>query len=121
MSFKSLTPVLYTEQMEETINFYTTYLGFTCGAKNDSWNWATMHRDTIDIMLAKPNAHIPFDKPVFSGSFYIKVDDVELLWDNLKDKVNVCYPLETFEWNMREFAIYDNNGYLLQFGQDLLE
>jgi len=36
----------------------------------------------------------------------------------LKDKVRVCYPLENFEYGMREFAIYDNNGYLLQFGQE---
>ena len=26
--------------------------------------------------------------------------------------------IETFEWGMREFAIYDNNGYVLQFGQE---
>jgi len=31
--------------------------------------------------------------------------------------VRICYPIETFEYGMREFAIYDNNGYLLQFGE----
>jgi hypothetical protein len=35
----------------------------------------------------------------------------------LKDKTKVCYPIETFGYGMREFAIFDNNGYLLQFGQ----
>jgi hypothetical protein len=29
----------------------------------------------------------------------------------------VAYPLEDFHYGMREFAIYDNNGYMLQFGQ----
>ncbi len=121
MHFKSLTPMLYTEQIEETIQFYTTHLGFTCGDKNDDWGWAAMHRNEVELMLAKPNAHLPFAKPTFTGSFYIKVDDVETLWKELKDKVEICYPLETFDWGMREFAIYDNNGYLLQFGQDVLE
>ena len=26
---------------------------------------------------------------------------------------------EDFEHGMREFAIYDNNGYMLQFGQEI--
>jgi len=39
----------------------------------------------------------------------------------LKDKVEVCYGIENFHYGMREFAIYDNNGYLLQFGQDVAE
>jgi hypothetical protein len=31
----------------------------------------------------------------------------------------ICYLIETFEYGTREFAIYDNNGYVLQFGQEL--
>jgi hypothetical protein len=38
----------------------------------------------------------------------------------LKDHARVCYPIEDFHYGMREFAIFDNNGYLLQFGQPLL-
>jgi hypothetical protein len=33
----------------------------------------------------------------------------------------VCYGIEDFFYGMREFAIYDNNGYLLQFGQPISE
>ena len=44
--------------------------------------------------------------------------DVDALWERLKDVVRVCYPIEDFEYGMREFGIYDNNGYLLQFGQE---
>ena len=36
------------------------------------------------------------------------------------DRVRICYPIETFDYGMREFAIYDdNNGYVLQFGRPL--
>ena len=54
-------------------------------------------------------------------TYYRKRDGLryEQIWERLKDKTNVCYPIETFEYGMREFAIYDNNGYLLQFGQEI--
>ncbi|HKE84470.1 MAG TPA: hypothetical protein VKB50_11970 [Vicinamibacterales bacterium] len=39
-----------------------------------------------------------------------------VLWMALKDIVTVCSPLEAFHYGKREFAIYDNNGYELQFG-----
>ena len=68
-------------------------------------------------MLAKPNAHEKFEKIGFTGSFYFTTDDVDEAWQRLKDKARVCYDIETFPWDMREFAIYDNNGYRLQFGQ----
>ncbi len=35
------------------------------------------------------------------------------------DKARLCYDIETFPWGMREFAVYDNNGYILQFGEEI--
>jgi uncharacterized glyoxalase superfamily protein PhnB len=66
-----------------------------------------------------PNAHRPFDTPAFTGSLYFNVDDAAALWATVKDHARVCYPIEDFHYGMREFAIFDNNGYLLQFGQPL--
>lgn len=121
MKANKLTPMLWTDKLQETIDFYTKTLNFICGDRNDEWGWAAMHNDTVDLMVAKPNEHTPFDKPVFTGSFYFHIDNAEELWSELKDKVKVAYPIETFDWGMREFAIYDNNGYMLQFGQDIKE
>jgi uncharacterized glyoxalase superfamily protein PhnB len=47
------------------------------------------------------------------------VDDADEVWNQLKDKAKVSYPIEDFDYGMREFAIYDNNGYLLQFGHSI--
>jgi hypothetical protein len=69
------------------------------------------------MMLARPNEHVLFDKIGFTGSFCFNTDDVEAMW--VKDKASVCYGIENFDWGMREFAIYDNNGYMLQFGQGI--
>lgn len=119
MKLTALRPMLWTNDLRGTIDFYCNLLGFQLGEKNDAWGWAALIKDDVEIMLAKPNAHTPFDGPVFTGSFYFNTDNVDQLWESVKDKANVCYEPEDFEWEMREFAIYDNNGYLLQFGQDL--
>ncbi len=119
MKLKSLTPMLYTEDLRGTIAFYTDVLGFECKAFEEDWGWAVLSRDGVEVMLALPNAHLPFEKPTFTGSLYFKTNEVDALWQTLQTRARVCYPLEDFDYGMREFAIYDNNGYVLQFGQEL--
>jgi len=110
---------MWTEDLNATIAFYVDILGFTCHERNDDWGWASLNLDDVWIMFSQPNDHTPYDKIGFTGSFYYTTDDVEALWSKLKDKVRVCYDIETFPWGMREFAVYDNNGYMLQFGQEI--
>lgn len=119
MKFNALRPMLWTRQLKETVDFYTQQLGFTCAEFNPDWGWASLYRDDVEIMLALPNEHMPFVKPGFTGSFYFDTDSVDELWEKLKDTVKICYPLENFDHGMREFAIFDNNGYILQFGQEI--
>ncbi|MCL1668523.1 VOC family protein [Elizabethkingia ursingii] len=117
--FNTLTPNLWTTELDKTIEFYTTNLGFQCLRKDEEWQWALLKKENVEIMFSKPNEQIPFKSSMFSGSFYFNIQDVNLLWEQLKDKIEVCYNIEDFPWQMREFAVYDNNGYILQFGQDI--
>jgi catechol 2,3-dioxygenase-like lactoylglutathione lyase family enzyme len=119
MKFISLRPMIWTEDFQETIEFYSGQLGFTCQERNDDWGWASLQRDDVEIMIAKPNEHAGFERPNFTGSFYIRTDNVDGLWEEFKDRHRLVYEIENFEWNMREFAIYDNNGYIIQFGQEI--
>ena len=119
MKLTFLRPMIWTSQMKESIDFYTNILKFTLGEYNEEWGWASLHRDEVGIMLAKPNEHTPFEKPAYTGSFYINTDEVDYWWNELKDKVNLCYGIENFEYKMREFAFYDNNGYLIQYGTEI--
>lgn len=119
MHLHTLTPMLYTTELHATVAFYTEQLGFACEALSDEWGWAHLQRDGVAIMLALPNAHEPFARPTFTGSLYFRVDDVDAWWQQLKNHAKICYPIADFDYGMREFAIYDNNGYLLQFGQEL--
>ena len=121
MKIMELRPMLWTEDLKGTVDFYVETLGFTCNELREDWGWTSMSIDCGAIMFARPNEHIPFDMIGCTGSFYFNTDDVEAWWEKLKDKAEVCYGIENFEHGMREFAIYDNNGYMLQFGQEIAE
>ncbi len=109
--------MLRTRDFEATIAFYSGLLGMECVAQMDGW--AALAKDEIEIMVAAPNVHEPFEKSSFTGSLYIRCEDVDAIWIQLKTKADVVYPLADFDYGMREFAIRDNNGYLLQFGRPL--
>jgi predicted enzyme related to lactoylglutathione lyase len=119
MKLLDLTPMIWTEQIDETLKFYTEILGFTLHEYNKEWEWAALGKDDVGMMVAKPGSHTPFVKPTYTGTFYFSTDNVDELWNKLKDKVKVAYEIENFEYGMRDFAIYDNNGYMLQFGQEI--
>lgn len=119
--YTALRPILWTENLDDTIGFYMQILGFSLLERNDEWQWASLQKDQVHIMLSRPNEHEKFKGIGFTGSFYFNVDDVDELWEDLKTKAKICYEIETFDWDMREFAIYDNNGYILQFGQPVNE
>lgn len=120
MALTALTPMLRTADIPGTIGFYTSVLGFDCESYNQALGWASLRHGPIRLMISGLNTHEGDQAPIFTGSFYFTVDDVDALWNQLKEGAKVCYELETFDYGMREFAIYDNNGYLLQFGQEVL-
>jgi uncharacterized glyoxalase superfamily protein PhnB len=120
MTYKltALTPMLETPDIETTINFYTGILGFVAANYDPDMGWASLKMDDITIMFALPNEHRNIPDPIMSGSLYFTSDNVDAVWERVKEQCMICYPIENFDYGMREFAIYDNNGYLLQFGQE---
>ncbi len=120
MKLTQLIPMLWVPDVKEAIQFYVDILGFVCSNYVPQVGWGIVRRDGVAIMIALPNAHTPFAGSQFTGAFYFNTDDVDGLWEQLKDKVTIEYPIEDFEYGMREFAIRDNNGYLLEFGQEII-
>ncbi len=118
MKLLNVSPMLDTTDLKGSVEFYASLLGFQCQALDENRGWACVSRDEVRVMFALPNEHSPFEKPAFTGSIYFKTDAVDEIWQRVQGRAQVCYPLEDFEYGMREFAIYDNNGYLLQFGQE---
>ncbi len=123
MKFKVITPLMETTNLQETISFYTSVLGFTVRNTFEHEGlvvWCSLYKDAVDIMFSLPNKEMNYGRILLSGSLYIYLDDVDEYWEKIKDKVAVVYPPENFEYEMREFAIKDNNGYVLNFGASVV-
>src|SRR6185503_7896057 len=116
MTMLGLTPMLTVTSIDSAIEFYRDLLGFQLVSSFPGS--ACMRLDDVEIMFSLPNEHLPFTRPMMTGSLYFKTDQVDVLWEHLKDRCQVDYRIEDFEYGMREFAIRDNSGYLLQFGQE---
>ena len=114
--------MLETDHIENTRKFYIDVLGFTELGRFESegkLTWISLKRDQVVIMFSS-RFDATKDQPVgMSGSLYIYPDDVTLLWSQLKNIVEIAWELQDFHYGMREFAIFDNNGYRLIFGQEI--
>ena len=110
--FRALTPMLQSGDIQRTIGWYTTVLGFRCiTAEGD---WCRLERDGAALMFMR-NAHL--GTPAATATQYIEVDDVMAVWRELEDKVTAEWGPEKMPYGMLEFAIRDPDGYLLSFGQ----
>lgn len=121
MKFQPILHIIWTNEFDKTVEFYCNILGFSFDETNKNNPWIHLFRDECEIVVATPEGNEPFGQPGFSGTFYIMVDNIDELWYSIKDKAEVCSEIETFEWGMREFAIFDNNGYSFQFAQDMTQ
>jgi uncharacterized glyoxalase superfamily protein PhnB len=122
MKLRSLSPLLESRDLKATIDFYTNVLGFSVRGTFEhegTITWCDLVRDEVAIMFSLPNEKMNYGTILLSGSIYMNVEDVDALWNSLKDICEVVYPLENFIYEMREFAIKDNNGYVLNFGESL--
>src|SRR3954469_23444101 len=79
--FLSLTPMLQTLHMHQTVAWYETILGFRREGPPQT-GWCRLCRDGIAIMFMT-NAHL--GRPHATATQYISVDDVDALWDSIKD------------------------------------
>src|ERR1700757_4788307 len=105
MRLENVRPMLMVKHIEETITFYSSVLGFECSNRME--HWAALRKDDVELMITLPHAHGPFKEPTFTGSLYFNTNNVDAIWELVKDKARVVYPIENFFYGMREFAICD--------------
>ena len=113
MGMRSLTPMLQTSDMDRTIAWYGDVLGFRCVRRMGD-EWCRLEQDGVSLMFMK-NDHV--GTPQATATQYIYVDDVNALWETLKDRVAAEWGPEVMPYGMREFAIKDPDGYYLSFGE----
>jgi uncharacterized glyoxalase superfamily protein PhnB len=134
---KKLTTNMMVDDVNRTVDFYSNVLGFdfVMGVPEDSQEIVTAMQNGQALgfaMVKCENVEMMFQTkkslareiPEFSGmkiggslTFYVQVEDVEGLFEKLKDKVTIIKGMQTTFYGMREFYIQDCNGYVLAFAQ----
>jgi catechol 2,3-dioxygenase-like lactoylglutathione lyase family enzyme len=128
MQLHKLSPILWTKDLPGTIVFYEKVLGFK--GTSHFPNFVSLSRENVEIMFIVPqnepddckdpnNNDEFFPKPVLTGSLFITTEQVDKLWELVKDKAVIKTPLADREYLMKDFSILDNNGYELVFGQNI--
>ena len=98
----------------KAIEWYETILGFECtGADaNDRWAYADFEFGEGAVFAIAVDENVPSH-----GRFNFDVDNVDLLWERIKDKVCVLQEIETMPYGTRKFTIKDLDGNELGFVQ----
>jgi len=126
MILKKLTPNLMVEDVQQTISFYSDILDFevlTTLPDQPPFDFAIMKRDQVELMF-QSRSSLSENVPALTGqslgasqTFYIEVDGITELYEDLRDKVEMVVDLHTTFYNTREFYFRDLNGYILSFAE----
>jgi len=110
-----------------TVKWYQDNLGFKLanqvGQADEALEWAVVKADDVQIFFQKKESLVK-EMPVLKGkkigaslTFYIKVQDVQSLYDSVKEKVEIVRDMKKTFYGAREFAVRDLNGYILVFSE----
>lgn len=108
-------PVLASLDIKKTVEFYKTKLGFNRVGYLDD-NYAVIARDNFVVHFWKCDDKIHPE----NTSCYVDVKDVDGLYEELKpfDVIHPNGKLKNHPHGMREFAILDEDGNMIKFGQE---
>lgn len=109
----SLTLLLRCQNLEDTRAFYSAVLGFVVRGSDESTLTAEKHGGTL-IFTAQDLWQAA---PVFTGTIYFTVPDVDGEYASLKGRAPMAWPLQDMPYGAREFGVTDCNGYTLAFQQ----
>ena len=114
---KRISPMLAVANMEETVLFYQSLLGFT--PTMQSPEYAIVERDGQSIHFQKAASEEVMNCVRGHAEIYIEVSGIQGLWEHVKgfrDRYKVR-DLFDREYGMTEFHIGDPNGCLVFVGE----
>jgi len=123
--FKFAATVFLVSDVGTTARWYRDVLGFEFNAFPDAepFEWASVRRDNVEIMLQRSVGYRKPDldslRPGGVWNAYFYVTEVDQLFADIKDRVEVRRTPADQPYHLREFEIADLNGYVLVFGENL--
>ncbi len=111
MKFRHLNPILYSDNVVKSIDYYKNVLGF-----EGNWNWGTpptfggVSKDGVEIFFCEKGQGNP-------GTWLsIFVDDVDAYYEKIKAAgARILNAPENYEWGMREMLVEDLDGHKIRF------
>ncbi len=94
-----LSPMIPSFDMKEPVSFFQNLLGFKMAMGEESYK--ILHKDNLTVHILGAGSIIG------EMEFYLEVDDIEQIWNHIKDKLDGLKFKEPFnrEYGMREIHI----------------
>jgi uncharacterized glyoxalase superfamily protein PhnB len=122
---RSVSPVFQVADVEATLRWYQTHLGFDGGGfpKSPPFAFGILSRDAVEIMLQHvEDAKVVDTYSARSGGVwhaYLRITGVHALYETVRrdSHVTVLEELKTQFYGDTEFVVKDLNGYVLVFSE----
>lgn len=115
-----MTPNLMVTNLQATVDFYTTVLGFD--VKTFFPEWAYLKKYNCEVMFQPASIllkEFPELQTTNTGgglTLFIQLENVSTYYEQVKDRVNIIRELGVTKYNgATEFVIQDLNGNILHF------
>ena len=117
MKFESLIPILYSSDVERSIEYYIKKLSF-----ENHWIWdeektfGGVSTGCVEIFFCKLDQGNP-------GTWLaINVDNIDEYYESIKSsQADILTAPEDKPWNMREMLVRDPDGHIIRFGRKIKE
>ncbi|MBI4926674.1 MAG: VOC family protein [Anaerolineae bacterium] len=124
MILKKLIPTLMVKDVDRTIEFYRTVLGFDLVQVIPDvapFDWARMQCGEVEVAFQEESG-MTWDIPEMRGmgmggslTLQVQVDGVDALYQRVKDNAEISQHIFTFDPGVRQFRMRDCNGYFWVF------
>ena len=125
--YKSLTPNIMVKDVNETVKWYQDNFNFQLanqeGSIDKPLEWAVVKAGDVQIFfqtvesLTKEMTMLKGKEIGATLTLYIKVEDIQSLYDSVKEKVEIVRDMRETFYGAKEFAVSDLNGYILVFSE----
>ena len=120
--FNGIAPFFFVQSLSQSLDYYCDTLGFERPKLwGDPPTFAMPHRDNFIIMLKQVSEGQTIATNGSQGNWdaYVWIEDADILYKEVKDRgATIDYePCIQSEYDMKEFAVVDPDGYLIAFGE----
>ncbi len=117
MKISSLYPVICTDKVEESKQFYTTHFPFEISFETDWYVSLVAKESDVELAIVEynhPSVPADFRKQAQGMILNFEVNDVDSEYERFKEQdVQIVQEIKDEEWGQRHFIFSDPNGILI--------